>query len=74
MGLSPSETEETDLGSYHAKRFIFDTFDMTSSNVTYYCYFMTIDNSKILVNVISKDGKISSAEESDSFVQSIEFN
>lgn len=73
MGLSPSVVEETDIRNNIAKRFTVNTFDTTSSNVRFFCYFIEINNSKIIVNVTSKDGEIITVEQADEMINKIEF-
>lgn len=73
MGLYPSKVEEADIKNCVAKRVAVNTFDVTSSDVRIYCYFVEINNSKIVVNIISKDGEIITSEQADELVNRIEF-
>lgn len=74
MGLSPETVESTKIKGHSAKRFIVDSFDITSSNIRIFCYFIDINDSKIVINVISKDMEINDATDADKFVSSIEFD
>lgn len=74
MGLSAGEIEPTTIGSYTAKRFTVDTFDITSSSIRMFCYFINIGDSKIILNVISRGNELRETLEADEFVSEIQFN
>lgn len=73
LGLSPSAVEDIYLRNGIAKRLSVNTIDTTSSNVKFFCYFIEINNSKIIVNIISKDGEIITTEQADEMINKIEF-
>ena len=73
MGLSTDKVETTTLGSYSAKRFIVDTFDITSSSIRIFCYFVDMDDSKVVINVISRGDELKEVTEADNFISAIEF-
>ncbi len=74
MGLSPQETKNVHIVDCSAKKFIFDTFDIANEKITYYCYFVETENSKLLINVISKNETILNEEIADEFVSNIILN
>ena len=73
MGLLPEAVETTKIGNFYAKRFIVDTFDITNSNIRMFCYFIDMNDSKIIINVISKNSEIVDAVDADELVSSIKF-
>ncbi len=73
MGLSPETVESTKIGDFYAKRFIVDTFDITSSNIRMFCYFVDMNDSKVIINVISKNKEMINTADADKFVSSIKF-
>lgn len=73
LGLFPSAVEDIYLRNGIAKRLSVNTIDTTSSNVKFFCYFIEINNSKIIVNIISKDGEIITTEQADEMINKIEF-
>lgn len=73
MGLSPGTVETTKIGNFYAKRFVVDTFDIKNSNIRMFCYFLEINDSKVLVNVISNGGEIIETHDADIIVSEIKF-
>lgn len=72
-GLNPGEVESIIIGEYEAKRFIFSAFDITNSDITYFCYFLEIGNSKVVVNLISKNKAVVDTAQADELVTGIKF-
>lgn len=73
LGLSPQKIESVKLGEYLGERFIVDTFDITNEEIRMFCYFLEINNSKVLINIISENGAIVETEDADDYVCSIKF-
>lgn len=73
LGLPATEVEETDLGNFVAKRFSVDTVDITSTKIKIFEYFIETNTSKIVVNIISKNGEIVTPEQADEFIKTIDF-
>lgn len=73
VGLSPSDVEETNIRNYTAQRFAINTFDLTSSDVKIFCYFIEMNECNFVVSVVSKDEEIITAEQADEFLETIDF-
>lgn len=73
MGLYPSDVEETHIRNYTAKRFTINTFDLTSSDIKIFCYFIEMNECKFVVSVVSRDNEIITAEQADEFFETIDF-
>lgn len=73
VGLTPSETESITLGKHNAKRFISETINITGYDTRYFCYFIEINGSKIVIDIVSKDEALLDDSQADELVANIKF-